>query len=118
MSRRTDRVAQLVRAEVARILSRETADPRLRLVTLTHVQVSPDLGSAQIYWSSLSGDDVETVERVAEALEHASGFLRRHLAGALPLRRAPALRFRHDPSMALGASTLATLREMRDEPTE
>ena len=41
MSRRTDRVSQLVRAEVARILRQETTDPRLRLVTVTHVRVSP-----------------------------------------------------------------------------
>ncbi len=118
MSRRTERVSQLVRAEVARILRQETTDPRLRLVTLTHVRVSPDLGNAQVYWSCLSGDDEQNVERVAEALDSASGYMRRHLAEALPLRRAPALHFRHDPSMALGARTLATLRGMRDESTE
>lgn len=118
MSRRTERVSQLVRAELARILGQHTTDPRLRLVTLTQVRVSPDLGNAQVYWSCLSGDDEENVERVSEALERASGYMRRHLAEALPLRRAPALRFRHDPSMALGARTLATLREMQDEPPE
>jgi ribosome-binding factor A len=118
VSRRTDRVSQLVRAEVARILRQETTDPRLRLVTLTQVRVSPDLGNAQVYWSCLSGDDEQNVERVAEALESASGFMRKRLADALPLRRAPALRFRHDPSMALGARTLATLRGMQDESTE
>ena len=61
MSRRTDRVSQLVRAEVARILCQQTTDPRLRLVTVTHVRVSPDLGNAQVYWSCLSGDDEENV---------------------------------------------------------
>ena len=118
MSRRTDRVSQVVRAEVARILRQETTDPRLRLVTVTHVRVSPDLGNAQVHWSCLSGDDEENVERVAEALDSASGYLRRHLAEALPLRRVPSLHFRHDPSMALGARTLATLRGMQDERTE
>jgi len=118
VSRRTDRVSQLVRAEVARILRQETTDPRLRLVTLTHVRVSPDLGNAQVYWSCLSGDDEQNVERVSEALDSASGYMRKHLAEALPLRRAPALHFRHDPSMALGARTLATLRGMQDESTE
>ena len=118
MSRRTDRVSQVVRAEVARILRQETTDPRLRLVTVTHVRVSPDLGNAQVHWSCLSGDDQENVERVAEALDSASGYLRRHLAESLPLRRVPSLHFRHDPSMALGARTLATLRGMQDERTE
>ncbi len=118
MSRRTDRVSQVVRAEVARILRQETTDPRLRLVTVTHVRVSPDLGNAQVHWSCLSGDDEENVERVAEALDSASGYLRRHLAEALPLRRVPSLHFRHDPSMALGARILATLRGMQDERTE
>ena len=103
---------------MARILRQETTDPRLRLVTVTHVRVSPDLGNAQVHWSCLSGDDEENVERVAEALDSASGYLRRHLAEALPLRRVPSLHFRHDPSMALGARTLATLRGMQDERTE
>lgn len=118
MSRRTDRVAELIRAEVSRILRQETTDPRLRLVTVTHVHVSPDLGHAQVYWSCLSGDDEENLERVSQALEGASGFMRRQLAEVLPLRRAPALRFRHDPSMVLGSRTLATLRGMRDESAE
>lgn len=118
MSRRTDRVAQLLRAELARILHEETTDPRLRLVTVTQVRVSADLGSAQVYWSCLSGDDDQNLERVSQALERASGYLRHHLAEALPLRRAPALRFRHDPSMTLGARTLATLRGMQDGSTE
>lgn len=118
MSRRTERVAQQVRGEVARILRETSTDPRLRLVTITQVRVSPDLGNAQVWWSCLSGDDDANVERVGAALERASGFVRHQLAGSLALRRTPLLRFRHDPSMALGARTLARLREMQDEPKE
>ncbi|MEN8183407.1 MAG: 30S ribosome-binding factor RbfA [Myxococcota bacterium] len=118
MSRRTDRVSQQVRVELARILREDSTDPRLRLVTLTRVRVSPDLGNAQVSWSSLSGDEEEAVARVDEALASASGFLRHRLAEALPLRRVPALHFRHDPSMALGAQTLEALRRVSHDASE
>lgn len=114
MSRRTERVAQQVRSEIARILREEVTDPRLRLVTITHVEVSPDLSHARISWSSLSGDEAEAIGRVRQALEHAAGFVRRRLAVALPLRRAPALHFHHDPSFILGARTLSVLRDLGD----
>ena len=86
-------------------------DPRVRLVTLTRVDVSPDLSNALVYYSVMGDDDPDTIEAVDDGLHSAAAFLRRRAAGALPLRRMPALRFRYDPSLVLGTETLALLRE-------
>jgi ribosome-binding factor A len=121
LSRRTERVGETVRAELARLLREEVTDPRIGLVTLTRVDVAPDLGNARVYWSVVAraGEDAEEAARRAEAgLASAAGFLRRRLADALTTRRTPELRFRHDPSLALGDHTLAVLRELRDDAPE
>jgi len=117
VSRRTERVSEEVRAELARLLREEVSDPRVGLVTLTRVEVSPDLGSARVLWSSVSAggaDEAEEARRTAQGLESAAPFLRRRLAEALPLRRVPELHFRHDPSLAKGSETLRLLQELRD----
>ena len=60
MTRRTERVSELVREEVARVLREDAQDPRLRLVTLTRVDVSPDLSNAIVYYSVMGDDDPGT----------------------------------------------------------
>jgi ribosome-binding factor A len=118
MSRRTERVAEELRAELALLLRREVTDPRLQLVTLTRVDVSPDLSRADVFWSHVEGKGMPTDDATARAFEHAASFLRRHVARALPLRRVPELHFHHDPSLALGDRALAILRELEHEPEE
>lgn len=115
MSRRTERIAEQIRSELARVLREEATDPRLALVTLTQVDVAPDLGNAVVFWSAMKVDGPVDVEQVQEGLESAAAFLRRRLAHELPLKRMPELRFRHDPSLELGDRTLALLREISDE---
>lgn len=86
----------------------------MHLVTLTRIDVSPDLANATVHWSTL--EDVEGAREVVEqGLTSAAGFVRRRLAAVLPLRRVPALRFRYDPSMVLGQHTLDLLGELRDD---
>jgi ribosome-binding factor A len=115
MSRRTERVAELLRGEVARVLQRDAQDPRLRLVTLTRVDVAPDLSHAMVYWSIIETEESEPVETVQRGLESAAPFVRGRLARRLSLRRMPQLRFRHDPSLERGSETLRVLREIADE---
>ena len=67
MSRRTDMIASQLRAEVARLLREEVMDPRVRLVTLTRVDVSPDLSNAVVYYSVMGDDDADTIEAVDDA---------------------------------------------------
>ena len=117
MSIRTERLGEQVRGELARLLRDEVSDPRIGLVTLTRVEIAPDLSTASVFWSPLSAaqDGGGAVETAGEGLESAAGFLRRRLAQLLSLRRTPELHFRHDPSMAKGAEMLTLLRELRDE---
>jgi ribosome-binding factor A len=118
VSRRSERVAEEIRGELARLLREEVADPRIGLVTLTRVDVAPDLGSARVFWSAApeaGPSEAGVALRTGQGLERAASFLRRRLAEELPLRRVPELHFRHDPSLALGSETLSLLREIRDD---
>jgi ribosome-binding factor A len=115
VSRRTERIGEQLREEIARLLREVVTDPRIGLLSVTRVDVAPDLSHALVFWSALESD-AEARERIEAGLESAAGFLRRELAKQLRLKRTPALRFRHDPSLALGARTLALLREIDDEP--
>jgi ribosome-binding factor A len=114
VSRRTERVADLIREELARVLRRDAQDPRLARVTLTRVEVTPDLSQARVFWSCLEGPGAPDAEAVADALEAAAPFLRRRLAEGLELRRVPQLGFRYDVALAGGDTTLALLREIGD----
>ncbi len=118
MTRRSERVGEQLRSEISRLLQAEVTDPRIGLVTLMRVEVSADLCSANVYWSSLSQDsevDADEAEEVREGLESAKGFLRRRLAEELPLRRVPEINFRHDVSIELGSRTLEILNEIDNE---
>jgi ribosome-binding factor A len=116
VTRRTERVGESIRDELARVLREEATDPRLRLVTVLRVDVAPDLTQALVFWSVIEAPGAPSQEEAQAGLERAAAFLRRRLAGLLRLRRMPALDFRHDPSLALGARTLALLHEIEDEP--
>lgn len=94
MSRRTDRVSDLLRAELAELLLREVHDPRVKLATVTAVDVSPDLRRAVVRISAL-GEDQQRQETIA-GLRHARGFLRTELAHRLRLRATPELVFELD----------------------
>jgi ribosome-binding factor A len=95
---RPDRVADQIRAELATLLSREVHDPGVGFVTLTRVQVSPDLGSARVLYTALGDDAARTRSR--RALERAAPFLRRQIGLRLRLKRVPDLRFVYDDSIA------------------
>jgi ribosome-binding factor A len=95
VSRRSQRVEDLLQTEIADLLLRETRDPRLREAHVAHVQVAPDLGHARILVSVLA-DDPERQETV-KALNHAAGFFKSRLAQRLRhMRRIPVLQFQLD----------------------
>ncbi len=117
MSWSLERIGEQIRGELSRLVRDELRDPRIGLLTLTRVEVAPDLSAASVFWSPLDarndgGLQDESLEKVAAGLASASGFLRGRLADELSLRRTPELRFRHDPSIEQGAQTLALLRSL------
>ena len=117
MTRRTDRIANVLLAELARLLRQEVTDPRIGLVSLSRVDVAPDLSNAIVYYSTIGEVDDEAIEALDDGLHSAAPFLRKRAARELPLKRMPAFEFRYDPSVALGARTLEVLRDLSpDEP--
>ncbi len=114
MSRRADRVSELLQQELSAIISTELRDPRLKtLVTVTHVDVSVDLQHASVLLSVMG--DPAAGEEAVRAMESAVGFLRRELGHRLRLRSVPALRFAVDTSLAEGDHTLALLDQVLAE---
>src|SRR5688572_20670433 len=95
---RPDRVADQIRAELALLLARDVHDPGIGFVTITRVQMTPDLQQARIFYTSL-GDD-QARKNSGRALERAAPFLRRQIGSRLRLKRVPDLRFAYDESIA------------------
>jgi len=114
VSIRIERIGEQIRSELARLLREEVSDPRIGLLSITRVKVSPDLSTALIFWSPLDVDRETDIAGMEEGLASAAGFLRGRVGAALPLRRTPQLTFRHDRSLDEGARTLALLRSLPD----
>ena len=94
MSRRSDRVAEAVRAELSAIMMREMRDPRLGMATVSRVELAGDLSHAVVGVSVLGSD--EERDGAVAVLERARGFLRSQLARRLQLRAVPELVFKLD----------------------
>jgi ribosome-binding factor A len=108
MTRRTERINDLLREEISQLVLREMKDPRLGgLVTITEVDVSPDLRNAKVMVSVL-GTDEESANTM-RALRAASHFIVRELRKRLVIRRIPDLVFQRDTSIEEGARVLALL---------
>src|SRR5437762_1219918 len=99
---RPDRVADQIRSELALLIAREVHDPGIGFVTLTRVQMTPDLQLARVYYTTIgtSGNDDKARASTAKALERAAPFLRRRMGSTLRLRRTPTLEFHYDESIA------------------
>jgi ribosome-binding factor A len=93
---RAQRVGEQIRRELADILARKINDPRLHTVTVSAVEVSPDLSQARIYVTPPAGADAKSI---LAALGRASGFVRRELAHRLRTRGVPQLVFAHDTTL-------------------
>jgi len=96
---RTDRVAEQIQRELAELVRLEIKDPRIRMVTLTGVEVARDYSHAKVYYTTLDGSS----KAVQQGLERASGFLRSQLAHRMKLRITPQLHFVFDASVERGA---------------
>jgi ribosome-binding factor A len=95
---RADRVADQIRSELGWLLAREVHDPGIGFVTLTRVQVTPDLQQARVFYTALG--DEKARRNSGRALDRAVPFLRRQVAARLRLRRVPEIVFRYDESIA------------------
>jgi ribosome-binding factor A len=92
--KRTDRINEALREEVALLVRDEVRDPRVSMVTITAVQCSPELDHAKIYFTAM-GDEAER-EEILTGLNSAAAFLRRELGKRMHMRRIPELHFQID----------------------
>lgn len=97
---RLRRVADQIQRELSGLLRAELKDPRVGMITLTGVEVSPDLAHAKVFFTTLG--DTEALARTETGLRRAAGFLRSELGHRLKLRVTPELRFVHDASIERG----------------
>lgn len=113
---RPEKVAHLMRREVADILERKLRDPRLgSTVTVTDVQITHDLSFAKVFVTVL-GDEAAREQTLA-TLRRASGFVRHELGGRLDLREVPEIRFEYDRSLDQGRRVEDLLRQIeKGEP--
>lgn len=100
--KRTDRVADQLQKELAVLIQREVKDPRLGMVTVSGVEVSRDLGYADVHVTLLGEDDPERIRENLKVLRQAAGFLRSQIARRIKLRHVPELRFHYDESVVRG----------------
>lgn len=109
MSGRTARLDELLREEISSVISREVDDPRIGFVTITDVEVTPDLSHANV-WVSVIGTTDEK-RQTLRALSRAMPFVRQRL-GKLRLKRIPDLHVKEDETAARGTRLLQILDEL------
>jgi len=111
--KRSDRVGDAIRAEIANILRRKIRDPRIGFITVTGVSVTVDLREAKVFVSVLE----EGAERgkALKGLESASGYIRGELGKRLKLRRVPSISFHLDDSAERAAHLYEILEKVKRE---
>ena len=112
---RADRVGDQIRAEVSSMIARDLRDPGLGFITITKVQVSPDLHHARVYYTTLG--DQTARKNSGKALERAASFMRRQLGQRLHLRRTPDLDFVFDESIEQQDRIEQILQELAHTPS-
>lgn len=111
--RRPGQVAELVRQVVAEALLREVRDPRIALVTVTGVRVTPDLSRARV--AVIVHGTAEQRKEALAGLDHAAGFLRGQVARALATRTTPELVFEIDRGVEHAARIDELLANLKRE---
>lgn len=110
---RTQRVADLIQRELAKLIQTEMEDPRVNLVTVTAVQVSRDLAYAKIYITQHI--DEKEIAKTVKVLNKAANFLRYRLAQVIDLRVIPELKFVYDASINYGSRLSSLIDEVIEE---
>jgi len=113
-TQRQMRMARRIQEELSRILLREIDDPLVRRVTITDVELSPDLKHARVFFSVLGEDEDQPVAAL-RGLRRAAGHMRYLLAQEGELRYTPALDFRFDPTAQRAQRIESILHRLHEE---
>lgn len=109
------RLADQIQGEISDILRNKLRDPRKGFITITAVEVTPDLRSARVFVSALGGP--AELQEALDLLERARGFIRRELGARIQMRFVPELSFRGDDSAARGVRIEKLLDDLREGRT-
>lgn len=112
MSRRSERVADLLLESLSELLLREVKDPRIGRVTLTRVEIGDDLRAARIGYCTLGGDP-SARPRAQKGLESAARFLQGKVARMLRMRHAPEIHFQYDDTFEKAGEVDRLLKSVR-----
>lgn len=96
---RSERVAEQVRRDLADLIRSELKDPRVGMISLTAVELTPDYAHAKVFYTTLNQDHLAEVE---QGLKRAAGFLRRELGRRIHIHTLPELHFVYDDSLDRG----------------
>ena len=96
---RPQKLGDLIQRELSELVRRELRDPRVGMITITSVDVSPDFSHAKVFFTVLNQDQLASA---TEGLRRAAGFLRSQLAKRIKLYTTPELRFEYDESVERG----------------
>ena len=96
---RPQRLGDLIQREVSDLIRLELRDPRVGMLTITSVDVSPDMSHAKVFFTVL---DNQKIHETREGLNRAAGFLRSQLARRIKMYTTPELRFEYDESVQRG----------------
>jgi len=99
---RTDRVADFLKRELARLLQFEVRDPRIGMASVTDVEVTRDLAHAKVFFTVMGKDSAADAAESTAALNNAAGFMRSQIASVANTRTVPKLRFIYDTSVVRG----------------
>src|SRR5512144_109414 len=111
--KRSERVSDQMKHEIADILMRKIKDPRIGFVTVTDVEVADDLRNAKVFVSVYGGD--RDKEESLKGLKSATAFIRLELGRRMRMRFIPELLFRFDATVERGAHIMELLREIEEE---
>ncbi|HWT71129.1 MAG TPA: 30S ribosome-binding factor RbfA [Oxalicibacterium sp.] len=95
------RVADQIQRDLAELIAYELKDPRVGMITITEVQVTPDYAHAKVFFTTLV-DNPDAIRKTLAGLQAASGYLRKELGRRLTIHTLPELHFVHDTSTARG----------------
>jgi len=97
---RSDRVSEQIRRDLAALIQTELKDPRVGMVSLTAVELTPDYAHAKIFFTTLDSAHLAEIEK---GLKRSAGFLRRELGKRIKIHTLPELHFIYDASLERGA---------------
>jgi len=113
MSQRIKRIESAVKREISTLIQTELRDPRIGFITITKVEVTPDLKLAKIYYTVLG--DEKSKKSTSIALNNAKKFLKKCVGDALGLRYVPDISFRYDKSMEYTQHIYDILEKIKKE---